>query len=340
MEAPTVVDELRVAVVIPCHNEAPSIACVVGAFRRELPFATIYVYDNASTDDTGRVARNAGAVVRNVRQRGKGNVVRRMLADVEGDVYVMVDGDGTYDPSSVRDMVALLLNEQLDMVVGAREPISNQLGVYRKGHTRGNALFTRAVRVLFGGDFTDVFSGYRVMSRRFVKSLPVSSEAFEIETELCAHATRVRANCAELTTPYGIRSEGSESKLHTYSDGFKILSRMVWLFEEMRPFQFFGACAAVLTVVALVLGIPVIDQFAHSGLVLRFPTAILAVSIQIIAFLLLMSGIILRAVARSRDEARRLRYLQLPAPGVRSQAVADGLLEGSTRGSADAFATY
>ena len=340
MTAPVAVDELRIAVVIPCHNEAPSIASVVEAFRRELPFATIYVYDNASTDDTARVARNAGALVRNVRQRGKGNVVRRMLADVEGDVYVMVDGDGTYDPCSVRNMVGLLLSEQLDMVVGAREPVANQVGVYPKGHTRGNALFTRAVRVLFGGDFTDVFSGYRVMSQRFVKSLPVSSQAFEIETELCAHAARVRGNCAEVRTQYGSRPEGSESKLRTYSDGFKILTRMVWLFEEMRPFQFFGACAAVLTIVALVLGIPVIDQFARSGLVPRFPTAILAVSIQIIAFLLLMSGIILRAVARTRDEARRLRYLQLPAPGVRNKTVNEALLESSTRGSAEAFAAY
>jgi hypothetical protein len=227
----------------------------------------------------------------------------------------LVDGDGTYDPSAAPKMIDQLFRERLDMVVGSRVPVEGDPDVYRKGHTSGNAMMTRVLRLLFGADFTDIFSGYRVLSRRFVKSLPVSSAGFEIETEISTHAVRVRAACSETRTAYGSRMEDSSSKLRTYRDGTRILLTMIRLFEEMRPLQFFGICFALLTVVALALGVPVVGDYARTGQVLRFPTAILAVSIQVIAFICLAAGIILRSVGHARDEQRRLTYLQIPPAG-------------------------
>lgn len=303
-----------IAVVIPCHNEEADVGIVVRDFAAALPTAQIYVYDNASTDSTGDRAREAGAIARAEPRKGKGNAVRRMFADVDADIYVMVDGDATYDPATAPTMVKLLLEQNLDMVVATRQLLDNDAGAYRKGHTSGNVWFTRMIRRLFGGDFSDVFSGYRVMSRRFVKSLPVFSAGFEIETELSAHAVRVRAACDEVPTQYRSRGEGSLSKLRTFRDGFRILLHTIRLYEEMRPLQFFTICSALLTAMALALGIPVIDEYAHTGLVLRFPTAILALGIQIVAFVCLTAGIILRSVGRARDEARRLVYLGMPMP--------------------------
>lgn len=304
-----------IAVLVPCHNEGHAVASVVNGFRAAIPTAVIYVYDNASTDATAAKAREAGAIVGFEARRGKGNVMRRMFADVDADVYVMVDGDGTYDPSSAPKMIEMVLEQRLDMVVGARRPVADDGGiVYRKGHTTGNALFTKILKALVGGEFTDIFSGYRAMSRRFVKSMPVHSSGFEIETELSAHAVEVDAACAEVQTAYGSRLDGSTSKLNTYRDGLRIAGTILRLFESIRPLQFFSLCFAVLTAVALILGIPVIEEFARSGLVERFPTAILAVSVQIVAFLCLASGTILKSVQRARQEARRLAYLHIGPP--------------------------
>jgi glycosyltransferase involved in cell wall biosynthesis len=304
-----------VAVLLPCYNEQATIGRVVAEFRASLPTATLYVYDNASNDRTADVARSAGATVRVETRRGKGNVMRTMFADIDADVYVIADGDGTYDASVAPRMVHDLLSRRLDMVVGARDPVPDDRDVYRTGHITGNALFSRALRTLFGGDFTDIFSGYRVMSRRFVKSFPVFSAGFEIETELSAHAVRVMARSTEVRTSYRSREADSVSKLRTYRDGCRIFFTMVRLFEEMRPLQFFTICSALLTALALGLGVPVVNEFAHTGYVDRFPTAILAVSIQIVAFLCFASGVILRSVGRARDETRRLAYLGIPHPG-------------------------
>ena len=310
-----------IAVVIPCHNEEAAIGTVVHDFAAALPMAQIYVYDNASTDSTADRAREAGAIARTEPRMGKGNVVRRMFADVDADIYVMVDGDGTYDPANAPAMVKMLLEQNLDMVVATRRVLATDEGAYRRGHTSGNLWFTRIIRRLFGGEFSDVFSGYRVMSRRFVKSLPVFSAGFEIETELSAHAVRVRAACDEVPTQYRSRREGSMSKLRTFRDGLRILLHTIRLYEEMRSLQFFTICAALLTVAALSLGIPVVDTYARTGLVPRFPTAILALGVQIVAFICLTAGIILRSVGRARDEARRLAYLSMPQPASGQPAV-------------------
>jgi Glycosyl transferase family 2 len=305
----------KVAILLPCHNEEAAIASVVAAFAAALPEATIYVYDNASSDATSMAAHRAGAVVRYEPRKGKGNVMRTMFADVDADVYVVADGDGTYDAAAAPDMVQLLLTQRLDLVVGARDPVPDDAGVYRKGHTAGNLAFSWALRTLFGAGFTDVFSGYRVMSRRFVKSFPIFSSGFEIETELSAHAVRVMASSAEVRTSYGSRGEGSTSKLHTYRDGLRILATVIRLFEAMRPMQFFTLCFALLTAVALTLGSPVVNEYVHTGYVDRVATAILAASIQVIGFLCLVSGVILRTVGRARDENRRLVYLATPHAG-------------------------
>jgi glycosyltransferase involved in cell wall biosynthesis len=303
-----------VAVVVPCHDEAASITRVVIDFAAALPGAQIYVYDNASSDQTSALAEQAGAIVYREPRKGKGNVTRRMFADVDADVYVMVDGDGTYDASSSPKMLDLLLHDRLDMVVGTRQPVADDANVYRKGHSTGNAAFSRALNAVLGGCFTDIFSGYRVMSKRFVKSFPIQSTGFEIETELSAHAVEVGAAYAEVPTAYGSRDDGSSSKLRTYRDGTRIMFTLIRLFEAMRPLQFFAICFALLTAVAFALGIPVVNDYARTGLVLRFPTAILAMSVQIVAFLCLTSGVILKSVRRARQEARRLVYLQHRAP--------------------------
>jgi glycosyltransferase involved in cell wall biosynthesis len=315
----------HVAILIPCFNEESSIARVVRDFRAACPGALVYVCDNASEDQTAEAARAAGAIVLSEHRRGKGNVMRRLFADVEADVFVMVDGDGTYDATTCPLMVNMLQDSQLDMIVGRRVPIDAEaeVEVYRRGHAMGNTLFSNGMRRLFGGEFTDVFSGYRVMSRRFVKSLPVRSTGFEIEAELSAHAVGIDAACAEVPTAYGSRGSESQSKLRTYRDGLRISFMLLKLFEEASPFTFFGMIACFLTLVALVLGIPVVDEFAHTGLVMRYPTAILAASIQIIAFLCFTCGIILRSVGKVKQELRRMAYLQVPAPGVTTRVLAE-----------------
>lgn len=296
-----------IAVLVPCHNEEATIAEVVHAFRQYLPGAVVYVYDNASTDDTAQVARDAGALVYSEPLKGKGNVVRRMFADVEADIYLIVDGDGTYDASSAPRLIRYLVTYGLDMVNCAR--VSSDSEAYRAGHRLGNRLLTGLVARVFGNRLSDMLSGYRVMSRRFVKSFPALSTGFEIETELTVHALELRAPIGEITAPYISRPRGSSSKLHTVRDGLKILSLIVHLVKEERPLQFFttGFCTLVATSVAL--GIPVVTQFLKTGLVGRLPTAVLATGLMILAFLSLFCGLILDTVTRGRRELKRLLYL-------------------------------
>jgi len=300
-------------VILPCYNEEAAIAATVAGFRQTLPGATVYVYDNNSRDRTREIAAQAGAVVRTERQQGKGHVVRRMFADVDADIYLMADGDLTYDPQAAPEMVDLLLAEQLDMVVGTRR--HEEKDAYRGGHVLGNKLFTGILSGLFGRSFTDIFSGYRVFSRRFVKSFPVLSAGFEIETEISVHALELRMPVGEVETAYGARPEGSHSKLSTYSDGWRILRTIVTLYRMERPALFYGAIGAFLLALALVLAIPLIVTYLQTGLVPRFPTAILVTGITVIAVLSFFAGLILDTVTRGRREVRRLAYLAYPAPG-------------------------
>lgn len=303
----------RVAVLLPCYNEEAAIAQTVAGFRAALPEATIYVYDNNSRDRTVEVARAAGAVVRTERIQGKGNVVRRMFADVDADIYVMADGDATYDAASAPALVARLLDEQLDMVVGAR--VTQADAAYRRGHKMGNAVLTGMLARLFGRSFTDILSGYRVFSRRFVKSFPVLSAGFEIETEISVHALELKMPVAEVDTPYFARPEGSESKLSTYGDGFRILRTIIQLYRLERPVLFFGMIGAVLALTGLVLAAPLVLTYMHTRLVPRFPTAILVTGLMILASLNFFAGLILDTVVRGRREVRRLAYLGFPAVG-------------------------
>ena len=303
----------RIAVLLPCFNEEATIAATVEGFRAALPSARIYVYDNNSRDGTRKIAAASGAVVRSERQQGKGHVVRRMFADVDADVYVMADGDLTYDPKSAQAMVDLLLAEQLDMVVGTRR--HEEKDAYRGGHVLGNKLFTGLLAGLFGRSFSDIFSGYRVFSRRFVKSFPVLSSGFEIETEISVHALELRMPVGEVETAYGSRPEGSESKLSTYSDGWRILKTIATLYRIERPVLFFGSLGALLLVAALILAVPLVLTYLDTGLVPRFPTAILITGMTIVAVLCFFAGLILDTVTRGRREVRRLAYLALPSPG-------------------------
>jgi glycosyltransferase involved in cell wall biosynthesis len=296
-----------VAVLVPCHNEASAVAQVVQEFRRNLPTALIYVYDNGSTDDTAQIARASGAIVRAEPLLGKGNVVRRMFADVEADIYVMVDGDGTYDAAAAPGLVARLLGDGLDMVNCARVPAADC--VYRPGHRFGNRILTGLVARVFGERVKDMLSGYRVMSRRFVKSFPALSTGFEIETEITVHALELRAPIAEMSAAYFVRPRGSASKLHTIGDGMRILRLIVHLVKEERPLQFFSVIFAILTAVSLALGIPVVMQFLETGLVGRLPSAVLATGLMILAFLSLFCGLVLDTVTRGRRELKRLVYL-------------------------------
>ena len=303
---------IRVAVLLPCYNEATAIARTVADFRAALPHATVYVYDNNSRDATREVAAAAGAIVRSERQQGKGAVVRRMFADVDADVYVMADGDATYEAAAAPRMIDRLLDEQLDMVVGARA--SEIDAAYRRGHRLGNAMLTGLLTRMFGQSFSDILTGYRVFSRRFVKSFPVLSAGFEIETEISVHALELAMPVAELTTAYSARPEGSVSKLSTYRDGWRILRTMVDLYRSERPVLFFGGIALALVTVALIMAVPLIVTFAHTGLVPRFPTAIALTGLVIIAVLSAFAGLILDTVTKGRREIKRLTYLQLPAP--------------------------
>jgi glycosyltransferase involved in cell wall biosynthesis len=305
--------EPRIAVLLPCYNEEAAIAQTVAGFRAALPTATIYVYDNNSKDRTIEVARAAGAIVRSERMQGKGNVVRRMFADVDADIYVMADGDATYDAEAAPQLVRRLIDEQLDMVVGSR--VTQHDAAYRRGHVMGNKLLTGMLAKLFGRSFTDILSGYRVFSRRFVKSFPVLSGGFEIETEISVHALELRMPVGEIETRYFARPEGSASKLSTYSDGFRILNTIVTLYRIERPLLFFGAIGGLLALLALALGIPLAITYYHTHLVPRLPTAIMATGLIILAALCFFAGLILDTVVRGRREVRRLAYLGHPAPG-------------------------
>jgi glycosyltransferase involved in cell wall biosynthesis len=305
--------KVRIAVLLPCYNEEAAIAQTIAGFRAALPDAAIYVYDNNSTDRTREVAAAAGAIVRSERMQGKGHVVRRMFADVEADVYVMADGDATYDAAAAPTLVARLLDERLDMVVGARK--SEVEEAYRPGHRLGNRLFTGLLARLFGRTFSDIFSGYRVFSRRFVKSFPALSAGFETETEISVHALELAMPVAEVETAYGARPEGSVSKLSTWRDGWRITRTIVHLFRLERPILFYGSIAALLALAAILLSIPLAVTYAKTGLVPRLPTAVLVTGMMLLAALSFAAGLILDTVVRGRREMRRLHYLALPAPG-------------------------
>jgi glycosyltransferase involved in cell wall biosynthesis len=302
----------RIAVLLPCYNEEAAIAETVRGFRDALPGAAIYVYDNNSHDRTCEIAAEAGAIVRTERQQGKGHVVRRMFADIDADVYIMADGDLTYDPKAAPEMVGMLLAEELDMVVGTRRHEAKH--AYRGGHVLGNRLFTGLLSRLFGRSFSDIFSGYRVFSRRFVKSFPVLSSGFEIETEMSVHALELRMPVGEIETAYAARPEGSHSKLSTYGDGWRILKTIWTLYRIERPVLFFGAIGAFLLAFAVVLAVPLVITYVNTGLVPRFPTAILVTGMVIVAVLCFFAGLILDTVTRGRREVRRLAYLSVPGP--------------------------
>jgi glycosyltransferase involved in cell wall biosynthesis len=304
----------RLAVILPCYNEEAAIADVVRDFRAALPQAEIYVYDNNSKDDTVEVARAAGAIVRRETRQGKGHVVRRMFADVEADIYVLSDGDGTYDAASAPAMIAKLISERLDMVAGSR--LTTYEGeAFRRGHRFGNDLLTGFLGLCFGRTFTDILSGYRVFSRRYVKSFPALSTGFETETELAVHALELRMPLAEVPTPYKARPVGSASKLRTYRDGFRILMMILNLFKEERPLAFFSIIAAILALIGLVLAYPVFMTYIETGLVPRFPTAILSTGLMILASLSLTCGFVLDTVTHGRREMKRLAYLAIPPIG-------------------------
>ncbi len=305
---------MKTAVLIPCYNEEAAIAAVVRDFRTALPDATIYVYDNNSRDMTVEVAAAAGAVVRREPLQGKGNVVRRMFADIDADVYVLVDGDDTYHAPSAPLLIAKLIGEQLDMVNAQR--ISTADAAYRRGHVLGNRLLTGLVGGFFGKRTDDMLSGYRVFSRRFVKSFPALAGGFEIETELTVHALEMRMPFTEVPTPYKERPPGSVSKLSTYRDGLRILFMIGKLVKEERPMQAFGVAALVLALSSLLLAVPLIMTYIETGLVPRLPTAVLAAALMILSFLALTCGLILDSVTRTRREAKRLAYLAHPAPGL------------------------
>jgi glycosyltransferase involved in cell wall biosynthesis len=298
---------LNVAIILPCYNEEAAIGTVVREFRKTLPDAKVYVYDNNSRDNTIQVAMEAGAIVRREPLQGKGNVVRRMFSDIDADVYVLCDGDVTYDVASAPAMINMLVDQQLDMVVGCR--VDSDAASYRAGHRFGNALFTGFVAKLFGNRFSDILSGYRIFSRRYVKSFPALARGFEIETELTVHALDLRMPIAEMDTPYGARPEGSQSKLSTYRDGYKILKMIIKLFKNERPLQFFSIIFALLALAALLLAFPVVETYLETGLVPRFPTAILSAFIMLLGFLSLTCGFVLDTVTHGRREMKRLAYL-------------------------------
>jgi glycosyltransferase involved in cell wall biosynthesis len=309
--------QASIAVILPCYNEEAAIAATVAGFRAALPDARIYVFDNNSSDRTVEVARAAGAIVRTERMQGKGNVVRRMFSDVEADIYVMADGDATYDAAAAPEMIRMMLDERLDMVVGARK--SEVEEAYRRGHRLGNRVLTGLLAQLFGRSFSDILSGYRIFSRRFVKSFPVLSAGFEIETEISVHALELQMPVGELVTAYGARPEGSTSKLSTYRDGWRILRTIGTLFRVEKPVLFFGAIGLLLALAAIILAIPLVITYAQTGLVPRFPTAILVTGMVILAVFNLFCGLILDTVVRGRREVRRLAYLGFAAPGDRDR---------------------
>jgi glycosyltransferase involved in cell wall biosynthesis len=312
VQAVSLADGLDIAVLVPCYNEAAAIEKVVRDFRTSLPAATVYVYDNNSTDDTSKIAAAAGAEVRAETRRGKGNVVRRMFQDIEADIYVMVDGDDTYDAAVAGQLVEKLVADNLDMLVGKR--IETHQAAYRAGHRLGNRVLTGLVGWLFGSPIDDMLSGYRVFSRRFVKSFPTSSREFEIETELTVHALQMKMAIAEVPTNYKERPPGSTSKLRTFRDGWRILLTIMNLMRNERPLLFFSLVGLLCAAVAVILGTPVVLEYLDTGQVRRFPTAILCSGLGVIAVVCVATGLILDLLAHVRREAKRLAYLQHPAP--------------------------
>ena len=302
----------KIAVLIPCYNEEAAISQTVKDFRGYLPDAAIYVYDNNSRDRTIEVAKQAGAIVRSEPLQGKGNVVRRMFADIEADIYVLTDGDATYDAASAPKMIDMLKQDSLDMVNGAR--VTDIQKAYRPGHRFGNWLLTSMVSWIFGSRFTDMLSGYRVMSRRYVKSFPALAAGFETETELTVHALELRMPIAEVVTPYKDRPEGSVSKLSTFKDGFRILWTIMVLVKEERPMPFFSLLSLTFAVISTALIVPIFVKFVETGLVPRLPTAVLSMGLMIVAFLSLACGLVLDTVTRGRQEMKRMRYLNIPGP--------------------------
>jgi len=302
----------RVAVIVPCYNEAVAIPKVVADFRAALPDAVIYVYDNNSSDGTAEVARAAGAIVRRETLQGKGNVIRRAFAAVDADLYVLVDGDDTYEAAAAPRMIEALMREGLDMVNGAR--VTDIEKAYRPGHRLGNQVLTGMVRLVFGDRISDMLSGYRVFSRRFVKSFPALAGGFETETEFTVHALDLKMPVGEVRTAYKDRPVGSTSKLRTYSDGARILRTIVVLVKEERPWQFFSICGLFLVALAILMGVPVVAEFLRTGLVPRLPTAVLAMGLGMVAAMSFACGLILDSVSRGRKEIKRLAYLSIPAP--------------------------
>lgn len=303
----------KVALIVPCYNEATAIGQVIEDFKTALPVLKVYVFDNNSTDGTAEIALGYGAKVVHVSLPGKGNVVRRMFSDVDADIYIMTDGDATYHPPSVTKMIDKLIDEHLDMVVGCRKSEADVAGkAYRSGHQLGNKMLTQSVVSIFGGHFTDMLSGYRVFSKRYVKSFPALAKGFETETELTVHALELRMPFGEVVTPYGARPEGSESKLSTYSDGWRILKTIMKLYVRERPMQFFGCFSAVLFVTAVILFMPLLSQFITEGIVTRLPTAVLCASLSVSSLLSLCCGLIVDNVTRARHEMKRLAYLNIP----------------------------
>ncbi len=299
----------NIAILLPCYNEAPTIARVIADFRQAVPQARIYVLDNNSHDATAAIAREAGAEVLSVALQGKGNVVRRAFADIEADIYLMADGDATYDATRAADLIAPILSSEADIVIGVRD---GDRSAFPPGHIFGNKLFNLIVGRLFGHGLQDIFSGYRAFSRRFVKSFPAHSEGFEIETEMSIFILEQRIPYREIATRYGVRPEGSASKLRTYRDGARILLTVLRLFKESRPLAFFSLLAAILFLVSLALGVPVIEEWYRTGLVKRQPTAILCTGLVLLSGITFFAGLMLDSVARTYRETRHLRYLTVP----------------------------
>ena len=303
---------MRIAVLLPCFNEEHSIGDVVAGFQAALSDAVVYVFDNNSTDHTAKIAAEAGAVVRTEPVQGKGNVVRRMFADIEADLYVVADGDGTYDPADAPALLDAIAKSRADMAVGVRRDVTVDAG--RSGHALGNRLFNRFYRWLFGETFSDIFSGYRVFTRRFVKSFPAISTGFETETEMSVHASRLLIPVVEVEVSYGTRPDGSESKLRTFADGGRILRKLLVLLKDTRPLFFYGVIGSLFLAAALILGVPVVAEFLRTGLVPRLPTFVLATGLTALSGLSWMTGLILYSVARSRIEQKRLVYLAQSPP--------------------------
>ena len=316
----TDLSSLRIAAIVPCYNEEAAVATVVHDLKAAVPGMQVYVYDNASTDRTAEVAAAAGAIVRSERRKGKGNVVRRAFGDVDADVYLLIDGDDTYEAAAAERMIRTLVDEQLDHVLGVRTQPEGVESAYRPGHETGNRLFNRLVGWLFGEPVTDMLSGYRIFSKRFVKSFPALSREFEIETELTVHSMRLRVPQREVQVGFKDRPEGSESKLRTYHDGFRILNLIAQLVRWERPLFFYSLLAALLVLVGFALGVPVIVDYAQTGLVPRLPTALLATAFVLLGVLAALAGMIFAGALRARLEAARLAYLRYPSIAAASAA--------------------